>query len=225
MTQLERDELVEHYLSGAMSTGEVEKFQTRIASDPELRRSLKAQEIIRAAILHEVEQDVPERATYHAALMGLLAATPATVGTAVGGAAGTSSAAAAGTAGISAAKVLAGALIAGTLTLGTVMVINVKKESGVAPAMAPRTPQVQQAPAITPAQPPTPGAQFPAATSPAAVAPRESLNTARTQQNGRIRSQETQQKQSGDQKDRKNNRSYDLDPMDNTHDGSARIVP
>lgn len=232
MTQLERDELVERYLAGTMAPREVEEFRASAASDPELQQTLKAQEIVRTAILHEVEE-VPEEASYHAALMGLLAATPAAVGTGVGvgaaaSGAGSSAGAAAtgGLASLGAAKIIGGLLIAGGLTLGTVMIVNVKKESGVGPAMQPH---VQQAPPTVPMQPPTPtpSAQTPPTTpAPTNIAPRESSNTARAQQDVRLKAQSgkntgttTSQNNAG----RKDNTAIDGGNVDQSNGSSVEV--
>lgn len=50
MNRMQREELIERYLAGAMTPVEEERFLIEVASDPELRHDLKASQVIDSAI-------------------------------------------------------------------------------------------------------------------------------------------------------------------------------
>lgn len=162
MTQIEREELVERYLSGEMNSAEEADFFLHAAVDDELQRTLKAYRIMENAIRHDREVVVAERSRYREHIMGLLAITPVTAGVA-GGASSTSGAAAgasAGTgstgggffaAGLGLWKTIAVTVITGTVVAGSAMMILPKKgeQTRTAPAVsAPAGETPRMAPAI-----------------------------------------------------------------------------
>jgi hypothetical protein len=116
MNQAERERLVDHYLSGAMSVPEEQEFFIQVALNDELRQTLKAYRIVENALQKDGATAKPpansERS--RAQIMGLLAATAPVM---QHGAAGTAEAVAKTSA--SAAKGLAGSgwLTAGGLTV------------------------------------------------------------------------------------------------------------
>jgi hypothetical protein len=74
MTQYEREELVERYLSGEMTSAQEGEFFLVAAVDEELQRTLKAYRIMDRAMLNDRDTAVMENSDYRSRVMGMLAA-------------------------------------------------------------------------------------------------------------------------------------------------------
>ena len=74
MTQYEREELVERYLSGEMTSAQEGEFFLVAAVDEELQRTLKAYRIMDRAMMNDRDVAVTENSQYRNRVMGMLAA-------------------------------------------------------------------------------------------------------------------------------------------------------
>lgn len=152
MTQIEREELVERYLSGEMNPSEEADFFLHAAVDDELQRTLKAFRIMEHAIQHDREMVVAERSRYREHIMGLLAVTTPIAGAGVGstaasgsisgGAAAGSGASVAGSGGFLGAglglwKTIVLSVVAGSAMVGTTLFVLSDKNGDAVPATSP----------------------------------------------------------------------------------------
>lgn len=79
MTRSEREQLIERYLSGEMSSAEEGEFFIQVALDSELRLDLKAHRTIDSAISKERETVPAEHTALRGRMASMLAATPGLV--------------------------------------------------------------------------------------------------------------------------------------------------
>ncbi len=141
MTQIEREGLVERYLSGEMTVAEESDFFLHVAVDDELQRTLKAFRIMDQAIQNDAATAVAQRSHYREQVFGLLVASHPVAGGE--GGAPVASAAAGTTAGMLGVwKFALISMLVGGLAVGTWFVLpliqGIEQPASIPPQVAPQ---------------------------------------------------------------------------------------
>ncbi len=77
MNRAEREQLLERYLSGGMTSGDESDFFIQVALDKELRQELKAQRVIESALRKDEESESTEHTALRSRVAAMLASTSA----------------------------------------------------------------------------------------------------------------------------------------------------